>query len=498
MKKSIIALLLCCLMLVPLMPISHAEAPTTLSVFIDHSWYPVESFTGIIPEEITRLTGVILEPTIALDGNQLGVMIASGDLPDLVFTQNMVTQMSSEDISYSYEDLIAEYGLDWQIPAKQLGIARGLSEDGKAYTVLMHYSEKADWETSNAVPMSGSLMYRTDLWEKMGNPPMTNFDELFDALVKAKETFPELEAALKLNQNWNTLTFRYLYGMCQLDFIEQPDGHYLHYTMDPRYKEMLAWLNKCWQAGLISPDEGYFVNGSTAVPTGTWFASAGCTQNMLPGALTELAKIDPSYSAAELVPFEQSNYLNSDIGWSGVFITKNNKDPEASIKFMQWMFTEEAQALCQMGREGIDYTLNDKGLPEFSEEWKTAIADGTHNQVFNPWFYFGGSEIVEANARVATTDPALVADAYKVIRERFDNLPWIQAALPKGSSDEKVILDKIVEMVKTYERKIIMAKDDAEFETVYNEYVTNATKTGIEQLQVYMDGRIAELMPLYK
>ena len=497
MKKPL-ATLLCLLMVLALAPISHAEEPITLTIFIDHFWYPVETFTGIIPEEITRLTGIVLEPTIALDQEQLGVLIGSGDMPDLVYTQNLCDQMSNPDIAYSIEDLIAEYDVDWDISAKQLGIARGLSEDGKAYTILNHYSEKADWEGSNAVPMVGSAMYRTDLWEQMGKPPMTTFDELFDVLVMAKEQFPDLAAALKVNQNWNTLTTRFLCGMGQLDFIAQEDGTYIHYTQDPRYKEMLSWFNKCWNAGLISPDESYFIAGSTAVPTGSWFMSLGCTQNMLPGALSELQQLDPSYGAAELVPFAESDFATSDIGWSGVFITKANKNVEASIKFLAWMFTPEAQKLTQMGREGIEYELNEQGLPVFSAEWIAALNDGTHNNVYNPWFYLGGSEIVEADSRVAPTDPALVAEAYTVMRERFDNMPWVKAAEPIGTSDEKVILEKIKEMIKTYERNMIMAENDEAFEKLYDEYLTNAQKTGIDTLNAYMTEKINEIMPLYQ
>jgi putative aldouronate transport system substrate-binding protein len=157
---------------------------TTLSIFIDHSWYPVETFTGIIPDEITRLTGIRLEPTIAINDQQLGVMIASGDLPDLVYTQTKTTQMSDPTVSWSYEELIQKYRTGWNIPAKQLGIGRGLSEDGKAYTILNHYSEKADWANSQSVPMTGSVMYRADLYEAIGSPPMRNFDELFVVLTR--------------------------------------------------------------------------------------------------------------------------------------------------------------------------------------------------------------------------------------------------------------------------------------------------------------------------
>lgn len=501
MKKSL-SLLLCLSMLFTMLAgvftTASAEEPVKLTIFIDHTWYPVETFSGIIPEAITAATGVVLEPIVAVDNKQLGVMIASGELPDLVYTQTMVDRMSDPEVSLSYEDLIAQYNVDWKIGEKQLGIAKGYSTDGKAYTVLNHYSEKKDWEgITGAAPMLGSLLYRGDLYKGIGSPELKSFDDLYNAFGKIKETYPDV-TPLKLNTNWNTLVFRYLNGMGQLDFIQQADGSYIHYTEDPRYHDMLMWLNKCYREGFIIADDPYFVKGSTAIADDKYFASCGCTQNTLPSTNAILAAINPSYYCQELVPFEESSYLTSDLGWSGTFITKNCKNPEAAIKLMAWMFSPEAQKLTQMGREGIEYTMNETGLPQFSQEWKDAIAADQQNNKYNTWFYLGGSEIVEAISRCATTDQALVSDAYKIMVERFDNLPWVMAALPIGESDEKIILDKIKTLVTTYEAKVILAASEEEAKATFDEYMNNAKSTGIADLDAYMTTRIAEVMPLYK
>ena len=476
---------------------SGSGGPVTLSIFIDHSWYPVESFTGIIPEEITKQTRVTLDPTIAIDANQLGVMMGSGELPDLVYTQNMIDRMSDPNLAYSYEELLGQYDTGWEPSAKQLGIARTFSKDGKAYTILNHYSEKADWEGVSSVPMVGSLTYRQDLWKAIGSPKMESLDDLFSVMGQIKAAYPDV-VPLQLNANWNTLVFRNLIGMGALEYIEQDDGSYIHYTRDERYKKLLLWLNDCYRSGYISTDDAYFVTGSTAIAVDKYFFSCVSTQNSLPSINADIAAINPDYISAELVPFKDSSYLTSDLGWSATFITKNNKAPEASIKFIAWMFTPEAQALTQMGREGTEYTLSDKGLPEFSDEWKQSIADGTQDTKYNTWFYLGGSVIVEANSRCATTDPALVEDAYTAIRERFDNLPWITAAVPKTGSDEKVILDKIVELAKTYEAKVILADSPELAEAAYNEYLTYADQTGIKQLEQYVSDKVKETMPLFK
>lgn len=501
MSKRFWSLILSVCMVLSLASFASAEEePVTLSIFIDHSWYPVESFTGIIPEYITEKTGVTLDVTVAIDANQLGVMLSSGDLPDLIYTQNMVDRCSDPAVSYSYEDLIAQYCPDWEVSPKQLGIARNFSEDGVAYTLLNHYSEKADWEgITGAVPMVGTLMLRGDILDALGEKQPTSFDELFELFGKVKTAYPDM-TPLRLSENWNTLVFRYLNGMSQLEFIPQEDGVYEHFTLDPRYEEMLLWLNKCYRAGYLIADDPFFVKGSTAIPDDKWFASCSSTQNSLPSANGTLAGINPDYYAIEMVPFPESSYITSDTGWSALFITKNCKNPEAAIKMMQWMFSEEGQYATQMGRKGIEYTLNENGLPEFSDEWKATVAKGSdaQNSKYNTWFYFGGSEIVEAVSRCATTDPKYVADCYAVICERFDNWPWVMASYPMGEDDEKIIYDKIKELLNTAEAQAIMAASEEECRAVYADYLQKAERIGMDELNEYVNNTIAEKMPMFK
>jgi putative aldouronate transport system substrate-binding protein len=408
--------------------------------------------------------------------------------------------MSDPDVVFSYEDLIAQYNVNWNMSDKQLGIGRGLSADGKAYTILNHYSEKSDWVGKQSVPMAGTMIYRKDIYDALGSPSIKNFDELFSLFQKVKDGYPEIDAVLKLNSTWNTAVVKSLAGAGSgdLDFIEQSGGKYLFYTRDTRYKEYIKWLNKCWQAGFLSPDESYFVTGSEVPPAGKYFMTASSTQNSLPGAQTDNEAAVPGALMTELMPFANSDYTTSDTGWSGTFITKNNKNPEVSIKFIAWMFGEEAQKLTQMGRPGIEYTLNSEGLPEFSDAWVAANKDGTLNTIYNTWFYLGGSEIVEADSRCATLDYDLVGEPYKFIREHFDNQPWVSAARPVASTDERVVYDKIKDITKTYEARIIMAGSDSDFESLFAEYLSNIEKTGIAGLEDFMTTRIGEVMPLYK
>ena len=43
--------------------IGDPDDPIELTVFLNHTWYSTESFTGVIPDEITKRTGIRLVPT---------------------------------------------------------------------------------------------------------------------------------------------------------------------------------------------------------------------------------------------------------------------------------------------------------------------------------------------------------------------------------------------------------------------------------------------------
>ncbi|HCD45971.1 MAG TPA: hypothetical protein DEQ64_20045, partial [Lachnoclostridium sp.] len=138
--------------------IGDPENPTELTVFLNHTWYPIEDFTGIIPEEITKRTGIKLKPVRATDYTQLGVLASSGELPDLIFTSQMMDTLSDPDICYSYNELIDKYNLDWEVPGELITNAKCYSPDDNYYFILSHTATNKDWQKTKAVPMVATLL----------------------------------------------------------------------------------------------------------------------------------------------------------------------------------------------------------------------------------------------------------------------------------------------------------------------------------------------------
>ena len=56
----------------------------TLKLFCDEVWWPYTDWSGRIPDIVTEKFGIKFEVTVPTDVNQLNMMIASGDLGDLV------------------------------------------------------------------------------------------------------------------------------------------------------------------------------------------------------------------------------------------------------------------------------------------------------------------------------------------------------------------------------------------------------------------------------
>ena len=469
-----------------------ANEPVALNVFIDHTWYWTDKFEGIIPEEITKQTGVVLNPTRATDNMQLGVMIASGDLPDLVYTSQLFDRMSDPKVSYSWSELIKQYAPDFKVDPTQETIAKSYSADGDFYTVLNAFSSEEDWHNAKAgCPTLGTLMYRQDIVDELGTGPIKTLDDYVAAMEKVKAKYPDM-TPLVLEYSFPLDVFKtwLIPGWLPITsgLMQTADNKIIHYTSTPEYPAFLKTINDWYRKGFISADNFTFTDGSQAeqlAQNNKAFSYTFCTGDANSGFTEETKK--NGFEKALWVQSQPlvagAQYYTVGTGWAGVFITKNNSNPEKSIKLMQWMFSEAGQKLTQWGREGADYTMGADGIPVFSEDWIAARNDEKlFYTKYNPAYYFGISAVTEAVGRASGTSQN-AKDVMDTIRANLHLVTAPALVEPKGDSNEKVTLDQIVEFVKNQEIKVILSKSDEQFQTNLNEMTQNLEKMGVKQLE---------------
>ena len=475
---------------------------TTMTVFINHTWYWTDRFEGIIPDALLEKTGVRLEPTRAVDDNQLGLMIASGDLLDLIFTSTELDRLSDSRLSYPYNELIAQYTPDWTPDSMRVNIAKAISGADDYYFLRNNFNPASEWAQYPGLPMVGTLAYRGDIIDKLGNPPMNTIDDYISVLGLVKNQYPDMiPLATSITRGWRMMPFRVWLGVGNSEFIEMEDGSVIYFMNHPNYKEFCQLINSFYLQGFINADNFSITESDTKtlVTNSQCFSFTGYSQGEM-YRFGEMAKnVDPDAYVLESKPLDnKGKYYVSGTGWSGTVITRSNPAPDKAIKMMQYLFSDEGQRLSQWGREGIEWTMGSDGYPIFSDEWLEASTDdNVFYTKYNPAFYFGTSAAVESTGRTAVL-PEDYRAVYNEFKPMMEYNPWIGHALPTGDIEERNILTRLTDLWENFEVRVFLSASSDEFERNFNEYIANANQIGVSALEAYMTEEVKNAKPLFQ
>ena len=476
-----------------------SEEVTELNCFINESWWPVNTFTGIIPEEITKKTGVKLNLTVATDANstQLGVMIASGELPDIVFAATNQDRLSNASLCYSYPELEEKFGVKIAGTDQQVKIAKSLTNDGSYYCLLNWFDTSEQWaDLKVGAPGQTAIFYRKDLTDAANIKIPTNINEFKDALEAAKKAYPDM-TPFGLGGFWKFQPFLTWTGLA--DTIYDTKTFYYDCSA-PLYKDYLKYCNSLYRSGYVLAEDYANVNEADSHQKAynsesvfyVWYATVGNLNQLQ----SETSKITPSAQWAVLAPLADDKGVmhasyGTGKGWAGTFVSKTCSNPEAAAKFIAYMFSEEGQKLSMWGREGIDYTEVD-GAPKFSEEWLNTRKDSAKmNSTFNTWFYFGTRQTISLLADFSGIDES-IASQFTPYGTGYKSYPEVDMAKPLSTMDEGVIYTKMEELRKSMEAKIIFSDSDASFESSFTEFMNGLDKIGVNTYNDYVNKKLAE------
>lgn len=478
------------------------EEITELDIFINMSWWPVDYWKGIIPETITEKTGVKLNITVAADEQQLGLMIASGELPDLVFTDSETTRLSDDSICYAYDELAEEYGIEFEVDSLRESIGKSLSGTEHYYTILNAMSLTEEVEESIIVPGQACIYYRKDLYEAMESPKLENLDDFLNVCEQVQEEYPEmipclLDEAWKLQAISSWIGAGYASHTYGNQYVPTEDGGAVYYISDPEYKDFLKYANTLARKGYITA-EAYANDGTIdvqqmAINGECFFYCYYLDPASLQTIDNQAKDVNPDAEWAVVPALGNYGVADTNKGWAGLFISKNCKNPEKAMEFVAYMYSDEGSHLSKWGREGIEYTLDEDGTPVFSEEFLALQSDTEAlNEQYNMYCYYGVKGVDENAAKYAAMDEEDYA-GFVTYKEGYTNDPAIGIAIPTASSDEGLIQAKLKEMLESEEAKVIFASSDEEFEVNYENLMNLANQIGLDTLNDYMNTRIPEV-----
>lgn len=471
---------------------------TELDVFINFTWYTNEQFEGLIPEEITKRTGVKLNVTKAADDKQLGLMIASGTLPDIIFTSKELSRLSDPNVSYSYNELIKNYIPAFSPDAERIMNAKSFSNDDNYYTILSAYGSKEEWSSSKQALLTGpGLIFRRDIYEALGSPALNTPEDFKALLLQVKSSYPDMKPFV-FNPIWKLTPFKVAYGV-------ESDGRYSYYRdnngniefgyKDDNYLDYLKFMNELYRDGLITADNfaiknesnvnGDFEGGKAFAIT--WVDAAANNSQV------KIVKNVPDAKVGLVTGLKTNNQpvlSQNSIGWAGVFVSKNAKNPEKAAELIEFLYSQEGRELTVFGREGIDWNRQEDGTIKFTDEMLDIRVNDTQRweSEWNKGFYFGkqleeniaGGVIYEAADNDLAKEIVASSNYNKTI---VDVNPKLRLILPKADTKEKVTYDKLTKLIDDYEAKMILAENADELMATYDEFVKIASKMGAEGLE---------------
>ena len=294
---------------------------------------------------------------VANYSEQIGLKMAGDEEMDLLAiigdTPNMVRQGELMPI----DDLLDQYGKDIKEICGEFLYYGTI--DGKNYGVPVMNNKK----------YIGSLNCRKDIIDELGIDPasMMTLDGITAAFEKVYAAYPEMTMIAPDSEG----IFYGYYGIDSehvqhLDYII---GYYLAIMNETEYyRRELEYVRDWYLKGYVDKDAAASSEvGSLAYYDGNLFSYINM-QNVYSDKVEPVVHLGltaityPTYS----IPISKD--VVSSVDTLGVGISSNSKHPEAAMKWINLLFTDQEMATTLgFGVKGHHWDLNEKGLAEYCE-----------------------------------------------------------------------------------------------------------------------------------
>lgn len=358
---------------------------------------PIETETLDNWKAIEEKTNVKLNwqliPTQVKD-EQFNLIMTSGDLPDIMaFYEgksgfSSVNKFGSQGAFLPLEDLIEEHAPNLKkaiLDDKSVKEAL-VASDGHIYYIPM----------LSALNAARGWFIRYDWLEKVNKDVPTTTDELYDVLVAFRDQDPN-ENGLK---DEIPMVFRRrgddsFYNLGALSYAFDADtswvvrdGKVEFGPAEEQYKDFLEYIAKLYDEKLIDQEiltrtgnaRNDLFGKNVAGCIHDWFASTASLNDSLSDEIPSinLRHIAPPIASAS-TPYTriQMSKVRADGGWS---ISHSNPDPVATIKMMDFLFSEEGSKLVNFGVEGDTYNMVN-GKPVYTEKITNNPERGFHESL---------------------------------------------------------------------------------------------------------------------
>lgn len=491
--------------------------PVTLTFFDKNSGS--NTFDDDIAKEIQEKTGVTIQVENPTGDplEKLNLMLTGQNYPDIVLMDRgneIVNRYIDAGALIALDDLIEEYGSNVKEMYGEV-LAKSRYSDGKNYYLNNWYG--VDPDASAGVLMRKDLLAEIVGQERAESPEPFTQSEYLDILRQFKEKYPTIDGkesiAITLDAESKNYTGT-MYGMYGMKSFYVNGDTLQHVAKDPRYEEAVTFMNTMYAEGLM--DKEWVVNKKeqwtqklSAGNVFSTFASYWDTDSVNASLASTIGPDAQFYSykvvADGVDPSETTYNGRSTLGWDAIAITSNCKNPEAAMKLIDFLVSEEGQYLMMWGIEGKHWDMADgKHVPkqEIIEGFQADFDKTKLETGIRKWTWF------IKNGYGSDGTPYDMATKYKLQpTAEFANKcfgesdNWDTAELtglePAGSSPEGLKWQKVKDVYDQNFPKIVNAAGNEEAKAAYEAMVAEMDAAGLPEVESYMTTQYQERMKLW-
>ncbi len=483
MKKLLVSLLSMAMAVTLLGAVAMAGEPETLKMFVEQTWWPYQTWEGRIPDVVAEKTGVTFDLTVAADANALNMMIASGDMGDVVISEN-IARMNDSNLNWSYDELCEKYGMsmDQFDPVTQF---INTADDGHIYAILVGFSPDKVMEEYKAVLEGEGILVREDILTELGmtQEDINSVEDLEAVFAQVKEKYPDMVPCVWSSSNECRVP-NILYGARRENdgFIDQ-DGELYTFIDDPKMKDAYMLLNRWYRLGYITAENFSFTTGNEDLE---YFVAGKAFCNIKYGNTaenwnnSEFPKAGVDFKVVQLLNIFNNpgaEFIQKNPGWRGIYIPKSCSDPEGALRFALWALRDEGRHTLLWGEEGKDWNWSeDHTYPVLN--WDFENPDESAGMKYWGWTCHNGYD----NTAPQKSNAGSTLAAYEKLTSILRMDPVVGSIRVLPDSEQEVIMNNLKQLEKNERVTIVTAATEEDALAAYDNMIATAKEIGSDKL----------------
>jgi putative aldouronate transport system substrate-binding protein len=346
--------------------------------------------------EITN-TDLEVEFLVGQDGDQkAGLMIASGEMPDIIIPFNSWRTFDQAGVFLDLTPYLDQYAPDLVSYVGEDGIKLSTNEDGKFYSVTRDMPQDPNAQSKSQYPISGAFYICNGALKEAGYPVVKTWDQYVQLIADYVAKHPTTNGMPTIGFSGPSEGWRWVFTenganklsgvLDDLFVIDQQTGHVKEFygeTVRAKYKDYFKKLFDLNQAGLLDPElvsqtyDQYVAKLSSgrvvAYQDEWWESGLPARANWRANSMADAYQV-PMPVLGPGVAKDTSNGSTNAGYWPKACISTSCKNPERAVQFFNAMANETVAKLINWGVEGTHYVIKD-GNNDLTDEQDAFIND---------------------------------------------------------------------------------------------------------------------------